>query len=98
MQNCLCVAGLYYLQAWHIIAGLPSSIGLVAGQGVHRDSWYSMVRYNFIMALQCQGTLVWILSMHLAGSMRWNTSDGVVCNLHGHQAYGKPILMTQSKL
>ena len=35
-----------------------------------------------------------VLAMHLAGSMRWYTSDGVAYGLHGHQAYGKPILIT----
>ena len=39
-----------------------------------------------------------VLSMYLAGSMRWYTSDGVAYDLRGYQAYGKPILMTQSKL
>ena len=39
-----------------------------------------------------------VLFMHSAGSMRWYTSDGVAYGLHGHQAYGKPILIIQSKL
>ena len=35
------------------------------------------------------------LSMHLVGSMGWHTSNRVAYDLHGHQAYGKPILITQ---
>ena len=38
-----------------------------------------------------------VFSMHLAGSMRWHTSDGVAYDPHGHQAYGKPIPIAQSK-
>ena len=39
-----------------------------------------------------------VLSIHLVGSMGGHTSDRVAYDLHGHQAYGKPILITQSKL
>ena len=38
-----------------------------------------------------------VLSMHLVGSMGWHTSGGVAYDLHGHQVYGKSILITQSK-
>ena len=39
-----------------------------------------------------------VLSMQLTDGKRWYTSDGVAYDLRGHQACGKPILISQSKL
>ena len=39
-----------------------------------------------------------VLSMHPTGGKRWYTSNKVAYDLRGHQAYGKLILLTQSKL
>ena len=39
-----------------------------------------------------------VLPMHSTGGEKWYTNDGVAYDLYGHQAYGKPILIAQSKL